>query len=171
MESDSKMTSKINPPGDLFGQNVSKILVPQITGSVLEPTFFEHQNFDDILEPFWLILLPFGSILAPFGRLLTSFWRLLASFCMHFLDLATSLDKIGIDFRRCVFTNIIWSQTYKRTHPRTTKQQTHKQAWRNARSRTACYRAIRANRHGPNLATISHRNRSNGDFRFNLHNI
>ena len=34
-------------------------------GVVLEPTFFEHRNFDDILEPFWCILLPFGSILAP----------------------------------------------------------------------------------------------------------
>ena len=83
------MTSKIDPRGYLFGQNGSKKLRPRTTGSVLEPTFFEHQNFDDILEPFSPILLSFGSKLAHFGRLLASFLRLLAPFCMHFLHVAT----------------------------------------------------------------------------------
>ena len=75
--------------GYLFGQNGSKKLRPRTTGSVLEPTFFEHQNFDDILEPFSPILLSFGSKLAHFGRLLASFLKLLAPFCMHFLHVAT----------------------------------------------------------------------------------
>ena len=83
------MTSKIDPRGYLFGQNGSKKLRPRTTGSVLEPTFFEHQNFDDILEPFSPILLSFGSKLAHFGRLLASFLKLLAPFCMHFLHVAT----------------------------------------------------------------------------------
>ena len=51
-----KMKSKINPRGDLFSPKGSKNLVPQSTGSVLEPTFFSGIGF----------LTHFGSALAPF---------------------------------------------------------------------------------------------------------
>ena len=67
-----------------------------------------REYFGSLLDPFGSLLAAFGYILAPFGRFLAPLWMLLAPCCMHFLHLATLLVKFGINFRRWVFSNIIF---------------------------------------------------------------
>ena len=79
--------------------------------------------------PFGSMLALVGSMLGPFGSILGTFRTLLAELCKKYIE-------FGIDLRRWVFQKEFGRKTKKELNPRTTKRQTHKQARRNARSRT-----------------------------------
>ena len=84
MEKGTKMTSKIDPRGDLCDQIVDFPLPGGVTEAVPEPTFFRASIFGCILVAF---RRPFGqcwALLAPFWPLLTPCWALLAPFWKHF---------------------------------------------------------------------------------------
>ena len=84
MEKGTKMTSKIDPRGDLFGQIAPKKIDPFRPEAVPEPTFFRASIFGCILVAFRHHFGQYWALLAPFWPLLAPCWALLAPFWEHF---------------------------------------------------------------------------------------
>ena len=102
-----------------------------------------HTARGRIFQCFWVpFRRPFGqcwALLAPFQPLLAPCWALLAPFQEHFgrswLIFARNKQNLESIFAGGFFTKNLVAKRQKKSNPRTTKRQTHKQARRYARSR------------------------------------